>query len=127
MKVPFLTIFLLCVLTQADEPNLIDSSQYFNCEFHTPRPCQIETEYGVKAFMESNFPHYPMIIHVNSDKTAFVFYDILRQPIEEISLLGLKQSQIENILDKRGFYSENPDQFKELEKFFDDLLIDLSN
>ncbi|KAL7713920.1 hypothetical protein QTN25_008480 [Entamoeba marina] len=109
-----------CYFAQADEIQKIDSTNYFNCEFHTPRPCQIETEYGVKGFMNSNFTNYPMIIHVNSDKTAFVFYDILRQPIEEISLLGLKQSQIENILDKRGFYCENPNQFKKLEDLFDD-------
>ncbi|GAB1227922.1 hypothetical protein ENUP19_0364G0046 [Entamoeba nuttalli] len=61
-----------------------------------------------------------MLIHTNSDRAAFVFYNIIGQKIEEISLLGLKQSQIENILEKRGFYNENPSQFKKFEELFND-------
>lgn len=69
-----------------------------------------------------------MVIHRNDNRAAFVFYDIKHTPIEEVSLLGLKQSQIENILDKRGFYCENPKQFKDLEDLFtDDFVLNLIN
>ena len=117
MKLLFCVLFFILINS---EEQIIDKTKYLNCEFLTPRKCQIEQEEGIKGFMNSNFPHYPMIIHVQSDRAAFVFYDILGNEIEEISLYGLKQSQIENILDKRGFYTENPNQFKSFEETFTD-------
>ena len=80
----------------------------------------------IESIIKSEFPNYPMVINQHSDRAAFVFYDILGTKIEEISLIGLKQSQIENILDKRGFYTENPDQFKEYDdKVSDEYILDL--
>ena len=61
-----------------------------------------------------------MIIHTHSDRAAFVFYDITHTPMEEVSLSGLKQSQIENILDRRGFYCQDPSEFRPLEELFTD-------
>ncbi|ELP85670.1 hypothetical protein EIN_409890 [Entamoeba invadens IP1] len=117
---------LLFVFAFSEEIKKIDQSKYFNCEFHTPRKCQIENEEGIKAFIKSEFLNYPMVIHTNSDKAAFVFYDVTGTQIEEIPLLGLRQSQIENILDRRGFYCENPKQFKKLEELFtDDFVLNL--
>ncbi|EMD44089.1 Hypothetical protein EHI5A_056270 [Entamoeba histolytica KU27] len=116
-----LLFIVICIIVVSGNDNQkIDRNQYFVCEFHTPRKCQIENEEGIKAFLKSEFPNYPMLIHTNSDRAAFVFYNIIGQKIEEISLLGLKQSQIENILEKRGFYNENPGQFKKFEELFND-------
>ena len=103
-------LFFLCIITAfGAETHKVDRNKYFICEFLTPKKCQIENEEGIKAFIKSEFPHYPMVINQHSDRAAFVFYDILGTQIEEVSLIGLKQSQIENILDKRGFYTENPE------------------
>ena len=124
MKFILFTLLIFCVLSK--ETHKVNRSKYFLCEFLTPKKCQIENEEGLKAFIKSEFPNYPMVINQHSDRAAFVFYDILGTKIEEISLIGLKQSQIENILDKRGFYTENPDQFKEYDdKVSDEYILDL--
>ena len=122
----FILITLLIFSVVSKETHKVDRNKYFLCEFLTPKKCQIENEEGIKAFIKSEFKNYPMVINQHSDRAAFVFYDILGTQIEEISLIGLKQSQIENILDKRGFYTENPKTFEQYdEKVSDEFIMDL--
>ena len=119
-------VFILFISVYSAETQKVDKSKYFLCEFLTPKKCQIENEEGIKAFIKSEFRNYPMVINLQSDRAAFVFYDILGMPIEEVSLLGLKQSQIENILDRRGYYNENPSSFSSFEdKVTDEFIMDL--
>ena len=92
-----------------------DRERYFKAVIFIPKDCTLRTEPGITAFIDSGYRNYPLLLKVGSDTAMLAFYDITGTVIEEIGIEGFKKTQIENVLDNRGFYCEDADLFKEQE------------
>ena len=103
---------LLFISTQAIHLDH-DRNEYFRAIINIPKDCTLKTEPGIVAFIDSGYAHYPLLIKLGSNKTTVEFFDITDSLIEEVNIEGFKKTQIENLLDNRGFYCENEELFKE--------------
>ncbi|KAL7715955.1 Selenoprotein F/M domain-containing protein [Entamoeba marina] len=88
--------------------NACKYSNHFRAILSVPPTCTLKHEHGLSAFIEGGYKNYPLLIKKSSKQMALEFYDITNTLIEEIDIEGFKKSQIENVLDTRGFYFENP-------------------
>ncbi|EKE40518.1 hypothetical protein ENU1_087950 [Entamoeba nuttalli P19] len=113
MKIIF--IFFFTFAFSQDILIKADVKKYFRAVLNIPPTCTLRTEPGISAFINSKYPNYPMVIKIGSSKTTLEFYDLTNQLLEEINIEGFKKTQIENLLDKRGFYCENPSSFNQQE------------
>ena len=92
-----------------------ERTKYFRSIIYMPQDCSLKTEPGIVSFIEGVYENYPMLMKLGSNKTTIEFYDITNTLIEEINIEGFKKTQIENLLDNRGFYCEDTTLFKEQE------------
>ena len=113
---------LLLAVTQAVKLDN-DRNEYFRSVINIPKDCTLKTEPGIISFINSGYTHYPLLIKLGSNKTTIEFFDITDSLIEEVNIEGFKKTQIENLLDNRGFYCENEELFKEQELTEKDFLL----
>ncbi|ELP93367.1 hypothetical protein EIN_057720 [Entamoeba invadens IP1] len=107
------TLILLFALSYAEDATLKENyDRYFRAVVYVPKTCTLKTEPGVASFLNGKYENYPLLLKIGSNKTAIAFYDITGQLIEEINIEGFKKTQIENLLDRRGFFIEDVKAFK---------------
>ena len=112
MNIIVILLFITVIKAAKLEHN---KEEYFRAIINVPKDCTLKTEPGIVSFIESGYGNYPLLVKLGSNKTTMEFFDVTDTLIEEVNIEGFKKTQIENLLDNRGFYCENKELFKEQE------------